>query len=101
MAGVDWSQWMPSGDETVRWRWRENTYGKDISPDCDLELKNLGNGTAAIRYRVTYDAGSNIYATKTENRQVFGVTLAHPSSENLNNCRDVKSVNVVSISRTK
>jgi hypothetical protein len=94
----DWSSWLPAyGDSGISWRFRVNTYGSDILPDCDFEFRNYGGGKADFRYSVAFRP--HRYGPAEEAGLQYGITLDYAGGDNVNNCTDISSITVSSVSR--
>src|SRR5262249_54173174 len=50
-----WTGWMTTNDPLVQWRFRTISWGKSMSPDCDLQFRIDGEGAANFHWYVTYD----------------------------------------------
>jgi hypothetical protein len=87
-----WSGWLSVyGDTGISYRWRRNTYGGDISPDCEVELRN-STGQVSFRFKVSYNGGE-------EAGVAYGITHTDTFTEVVNPCRWVSSVTVTEVRR--
>lgn len=96
----EWSPWLSAhGDSGIRWRWRANTYGPDVSPDCDFEFRNQGGGQASFRYTVSYRTRS--HSAADESGVQYGVTLDYGGGDNVTDCTVVSSISVSTVRRRR
>ena len=91
-AASTWSSWLSVyGDRGISFRWRVNTYGSGISPDCEVELKN-DSGRADFRFKINYNGGE-------EAGIAYGITQYDTFTEMVDPCRSVSSVTVTDVRR--
>lgn len=93
-ASRDWSSWLTVyGDYGISYRWRVNTYGAYISPDCEIQFKN-STGRADFRFKVNYNGGE-------ESGTAYGITEDETFTEVVDPCRSVSSVTVTDVRRRR
>jgi hypothetical protein len=92
-AAGDWSSWLSvAGDYGISYRWKGNTYGSYMTPDCEVEFKNY-SGKADFRFTVRYSDGGQ------ESGEAYGITQSDTFTEVVNPCRWVSSVTVTNVRR--
>ena len=87
-----WSSWLTVyGDYGIAFRWKVNTYGGGIAPDCEVEFKN-STRKADFRFKINYNGGE-------ESGIAYGITEADTFVEMVDPCRSVSSVTVTEVRR--
>jgi hypothetical protein len=93
----DWSAWLEAdGDSGVGWRWRPNTYGAYITPDCEVEFIN-SPGEADFRYAISFDGGA--YTGLPKRGNAYRITTEYAGGEFINGCSRVRGVAVSNVRR--
>jgi hypothetical protein len=91
-ASSAWSSWLSvDGDYSIVFRFRVNTYGSGISPDCEVEFRN-DNGRVDFRYKINHTGGA-------EAGIAYGITRYDTLTEMVDPCRWVSSVTVTDVRR--
>ena len=91
-SAASWSSWNAVyGDYSIVFRFRVNTYGGGISPDCEVEFRN-DTGRVDFRYKISHSNGE-------EAGIAYAITQATTITEMVDPCRWVSSVTVTDVRR--
>jgi hypothetical protein len=92
-----WSGWMMTNEAFIEWRWKGNTYGSYIDPDCDFEFRATNGEKLNFRYEAEYDSSNS--GSETKKGWAYGVTETETYKANVNRCTRVNDIEVSEVRR--
>ena len=89
----DWSTWTAAGaDDTVQYHWQLETWGRNMSPSCNLEIRNVFTRIDAVKVKFDIKRSQK---TETLHRIYYmGDEKKQVASDVFSDCQEISGLTV-------